>query len=121
MVVANFGVKCVGKENAQHQLDTVGQFYKCSCDWDGKHYCGLTIKWDHNGQKVHLLMPNYVNKALARFQHTPPQKWQDQPYSHVKPTNGAKKQYLQVDDNSPDLDKAGRKFIQEVCGVVRPT
>jgi hypothetical protein len=93
------------------------QFYKCLCNWDGKQYCGLTIKWDHNGQKVHLLMPNYVNKSLARFQHTPPHKRQDQPYPHIKPTYGAKKQYSQVEDDSPTLNKAGKKFIQEVCGV----
>ncbi len=30
---------------------------------------------------------------------------------------GAKKQYSQVEDNSPALDKAGKKFIQEVCRV----
>ncbi len=118
LVVDNFEVKYVGEENAQHLLDTVQQFYKCLCNWDGKRYCGLTIKWDYNGQKVHLSMPNYINNALARFQHTPPQKWQDQPYSHVKPTYGAKKQYSQVEDNSPSLNKAGKKFIQEVCGVL---
>jgi hypothetical protein len=64
-------------------------------------------------------MPNYINKALARFQHAPPQKRQDQPYPHVKPTYGAKKQYSQVEDNFPalDLDRAGKKFIHEVCRV----
>jgi hypothetical protein len=62
-------------------------------------------------------MPNYVNKALVWLQHTLPRNWQDQPYPHVKPTYGAKKQYLQVEDDSPDLVKAGKKFIQEVCGV----
>jgi hypothetical protein len=62
-------------------------------------------------------MPNYVNKALARFQRTPPQKQQDQPYPHVKPTYGAKKQYSQVEDDSPTFNKAGKKFIQEVCRV----
>ena len=35
LVVDDFGVKYVGKENAQHLLDTVQQFYKCSCKWDG--------------------------------------------------------------------------------------
>jgi hypothetical protein len=59
-------------------------------------------------------MPNYVNKALAQFQHTPSQKQQDKPYPHVKPTYGAKKRYSQVEDVSPILDKAGKKFIQEV-------
>ena len=97
--------------------DTMQQFYKCLCNWDGKQYCGLTIKWDCNRQKVHLFMPNYLNKALAWFQHTPPQKRQNQPYPHVKHTYGAKKQYSQVEDNSPAHDKAGKKFIQEVCGV----
>jgi hypothetical protein len=46
LVIDNFGVKYVGKENAQHLLDTVRQYYKCSCDWKGERYCGLTIKWD---------------------------------------------------------------------------
>jgi hypothetical protein len=33
LVVDNFGIKYVGKENAQHLLDTVWHYYKCSCDW----------------------------------------------------------------------------------------
>jgi hypothetical protein len=117
LVVDDFGVKYVGKENAQHLLDTVQKYYKCSCDWEGERYCGLTIKWDYAGRKVHLSMPGYVRKALIRFQHPPPAKRQDQPYPHVKPNYGAKKQYSQEDDDSPALSKAGKKFIQEVCGV----
>jgi hypothetical protein len=53
-------------------------------------------------------MPNYVNKALVWFQHPPPQKRQE---------IWGKKQYSQVEDNSPALNKARKKFIQEVCGV----
>ena len=44
LVVDDFGVKYVGEENAQHLLDTVRKYYKCSCDWKGERYCGLTIK-----------------------------------------------------------------------------
>jgi hypothetical protein len=44
LVVDNFGVKYVGKENAQHLLDTVQHYYKCSCNWKGEQYCGLTLK-----------------------------------------------------------------------------
>jgi hypothetical protein len=36
LVIDNFGVKYVGKENAQHLLDTVQQYYKCSCKWEGE-------------------------------------------------------------------------------------
>jgi hypothetical protein len=32
VVIDNFGGKYVGKENAQHLLDTVRHYYKCSCD-----------------------------------------------------------------------------------------
>jgi len=117
LVVDDFGVKYVGEENAQHLLNVVRQYYTCSCDWDGERYCGLTLKWDYAGRKVHLTMPNYVSKALTRFQHPPPLKPQDQPYPHVKPNYGAKTQYASPDDDSPPLDKAGKKFIQEVCGV----
>jgi hypothetical protein len=47
LVVDDFGVKYVGKENALHLLNTIQKYYKCSCDWDGKRYWELTIKWDH--------------------------------------------------------------------------
>jgi hypothetical protein len=51
--------------------DTVRQYYKCSCDWKGERYCGLTIKCDYEGKKVHIAMHGYVSKALTRFQHPP--------------------------------------------------
>ncbi len=44
LVVDGFGVKYVGLENAQHLLDTIQQYHKCSCDWEAERYCGLTIK-----------------------------------------------------------------------------
>jgi hypothetical protein len=62
-------------------------------------------------------MPGYVTKALTRFQHPPPVKSQVQPYPHAKPNYGAKTQHAMAEDTNPPLDKAGKKFIQEVCGV----
>jgi hypothetical protein len=62
-------------------------------------------------------MPGYVTKALTCFQHPPPVKSQDQPYPHAKPNYGAKNQHATAEDTPPTLDKAGKKFIQEVCGV----
>jgi hypothetical protein len=72
LIVDNFGAKNVGEEHAHHLLETIRQYYKCSADWEGEHYCGLTLKWDYTGRKVHLSMPGYVNKALTRFKHPPP-------------------------------------------------
>jgi hypothetical protein len=36
LVVDDFGVKYVGEKNAQHLLDTVRKYYKCSCKWKGE-------------------------------------------------------------------------------------
>jgi hypothetical protein len=64
-----------------------------------------------------LLMPSYVEKALKCFQHPPPIVPQDQPHQHVKKMYGAKVQLADPLDTSPPLNKAGKKFIQEVMGV----
>jgi hypothetical protein len=45
LVVDDFGVKYVGEEHAQHLLETIRSYYKCSADWEGERYCGLTLKW----------------------------------------------------------------------------
>jgi hypothetical protein len=84
---------------------------------EGERYCGLTIKWDFVGKKVHLLMPSYVEKALKCFQHPPPIVPQDQLHQHVKQTYGAKVQLANPLNTSPPLNKAGNKFVQEVTGV----
>jgi hypothetical protein len=44
LVVVDFRVKYVGKENPQQLLDTVWHYYKCSYNWKGEQYCGLTLK-----------------------------------------------------------------------------
>jgi hypothetical protein len=75
------------------------------------------MKWDYAGKKVHLLMPSYVEKALKRFQHLPPIVPQDQLHQHIKKMYGAKVQLPNPPNKSPRLDKAGKKFIQEVTGV----
>ncbi len=113
----NFGIKYVGKEHAQHLIQMVQKHYKCLLKEQGEQYCGLTIKWDYPGKKVHLSMPLYVKNGLKQFQHPPPIVPQDQPHPHVHKTYGAKVQHAKAPNDSPPLDKAGRKFIQEVTGV----
>ncbi len=89
----------------------------CLFKKEEERYCGLTIKWDYVGKKVHLSMPSYVEKALKRFQHPPPIIPQDQLHQHVKKTYGVKVQLANPLNTSPPLNKARKKFIQEVTGV----
>ena len=115
LVVDDFEVKYVGKENAQHLLDTVRHYYKCSCDWKGEQYCGLTLKWDYKGKKVHVLMPGYVTKALTHFQHPPPVKSQDQPYLHAKPNYGAKTQHATAEVTTPPPSPRRGRNLSKKC------
>ena len=116
LVVKDFEVKYVGEENAQHLLDTVRQYYKCSCDWEGERYCGIAIKWDYKGRKVHLVMPSYLPKEQTRFKHTIPSTPQDQPYPHIKPNYGAKMQNTASEDTSPPSIKRARDLSKRFAG-----
>ena len=66
------------------------------------HYClGLCLPagaYPHAG-------PGYCTKAMQRFHHTAPSKWQNQPYPHTAPTYGASQQYVAAGDTSPPLSK----------------
>jgi hypothetical protein len=68
LVVDDFGVQYVGRENAQHLVDVIAAKYKMTTDWTGALYCGVTLKWDYKARTVDLSMPGYVAKALARFE-----------------------------------------------------
>ncbi len=78
----------------------------------------MNMDWDYDGCKVHVLMLNYVPKALAHFQHQAPRKGpQHQPYPHLKPNYDAKVQYMEDMDKSTLHPKEDKKFIQEVIGT----
>jgi hypothetical protein len=81
---------------------------------EGERYCRLTVEWDYASKKVHLLMLFYIEKALTWFQHPPPIVLQDQLYQHMKKTSGAKVQHANLPDDSPPLDKAGKKLFRRL-------
>ena len=74
LVDDDFGVKYIGEGHTQHLLQTIPKYYQCSVKKEGERYCGLTIKWDYPGKKVHLSMPAYIKNALKRIQHPPPNR-----------------------------------------------
>ena len=118
LVVDDFCVKYVGEEHANHLLEAIKEKYETSHEWEATRYIGLTIEWDYKHQLVHISMPEYITKALQRFQHTMPKKRQDQPYPHTKVTYGAKQQYTETEDTSPAVSKEEKTFIQEVIGTL---
>jgi len=63
-------------------------------------------------------MPGYIERALQRFAHPAPTRPQHSPHAWQKPQYGAKTQYAPSEDESPLLDSAGTKHVQEVLGVL---
>ena len=50
LVVDDFGIKYVGRQHIEHLLRAIKKHYKVSEDWEGKLYCGITLKWNY-GEK----------------------------------------------------------------------
>ena len=47
LFVDNFSVKYTKKADAQHLLTCLEKLYKCTTDWEGKLYLGMTLNWDY--------------------------------------------------------------------------
>ena len=118
LVVDDFGIKYIGKENAQHLIDTIRSQYTMTTDWSGELYCGLTLKWDYANRTVDLSMPGYIEKALRRFEHQPPNRAQHSPYKCTIPQYGAKTQLTQPADTTHPLHKKDTKRLQEIVGTL---
>jgi hypothetical protein len=57
LVVDDFGVKYVGREDAEHLMECIKKIYTISSDWKGSAYCGLTKEWDYKNGTVDLSLP----------------------------------------------------------------
>ena len=114
LCVDDFGVKYVGKNNANHLLTVLQTHYKILRDWSGKRYLGLDLDWEYVHHKVYLSMLTYLADALKRFHHQQQRKPQDQPYPHIKPIYGAKVKYVADADTSPPLKKSDKNSFRRL-------
>jgi hypothetical protein len=104
-------MKYINKDDVEHLISILKQDYKIDTNWEGTRYLGLTLDWDYVKCKVHLSMPGYIENALVRFGHEPPDRPQMQPYPHTIPTYGATVQYANATNESPAATKAKEKYI----------
>ena len=116
LCVDDFGVKYFAKHNLNHLISSLLKNYKTSTDYSGTNYCGLTLGWHYNEGYVDVSMPEYVQKALAKFQHVPPSTPQYAPHQWTRPAYGARIQFASCPDTSPQLDKKLTRHVQSVVG-----
>jgi hypothetical protein len=118
LIVDNFGVKYISKNDIDHLTSILKQDYEINTDWEGTQYLQLTLNWDYKKRNVHLSMPGSIKNALIRFSHKLPNKLQLQPHPHMLPTYGATVQYAKADYVSPSTTNAEGKYIRKVIGVL---
>ena len=54
IVVNDFMVKYVGKENVDHLIKCIKEKYELTEDWSGDLYCGIKLHWDYNACTVNI-------------------------------------------------------------------
>ena len=64
LCVDDFGVKYVNDDDAHHLINAIKQNFKCSVDWNGNYYLGLTLNWDYTNRHVGISMPGYIKATL---------------------------------------------------------
>ena len=114
LCVDEFGVKYVGKENADHIINTINKHYSCSEDWAGTLYCGITLDWNYKQHYLDISMPKYIPKLLQRFKHKTPTHPQHSPYQAPPKTYGAAAQDPMTIDTTNKLNEPRIKNIQRV-------
>ena len=80
LLVDDFGVRYVNKEDAEHLMSVSKQNYEVTEDWEGGRYIGMHLRWDYSGRKVHFAMPGYAEKVLRGFLHEHPRRKQCSPF-----------------------------------------
>jgi len=97
LCVDDFGVKYFCRADADHLIAAIQGDYECTVDWTGSTYCGMNLQWNYDQEYVDVTMHDYVDRALAKYNHTPPQRPQHAPHAWLEPKYG--KQGPQVPAN----------------------
>jgi endonuclease I len=102
----DFGIKYIGKENADHLLNALKEMYEVTEDCSGKLYCGISLDWDYKKKTVDLSMPGYIANALHKIQH--------------KHQTGLNTHLIQPEHHSMDQRSSShRKFLTLPCSLHR--
>ena len=88
-------------------------------DPSGTKFLGFFLDWVYSARKVYLLMPNYVQHALHRLQHSLPTRLQHAPHRHKKTVYGQKIQFSDSQDDTKEffLSASAKTPIQRVIGI----
>jgi hypothetical protein len=81
LLVDNFGMKYINKDDVNHLIKFLKQKYKLTKDLDRNLYCGIKLKWNYDYRTLDILMPGYIIKQLQKYKHAIPTKPKHCPYT----------------------------------------
>ncbi len=116
-VADNFGIKSASRNHVLHLKTTLEEHYTVTMDWDGSLFCGINIDWNYPAGTINLNMPNYIPKALLKFQHLAPNLPQHQPNKHSPIQYGSQVQRVDIGTSCP-LSPDAIKCIQDIVGTL---
>jgi hypothetical protein len=129
LAVDDFGIKYIGKDDLQHLYNALQkETYNIVEDHAGKLYCSINLKWNYDNEYIDLSKPKYIMEQLTCYAHPAPGRPPHYPFLPNPITYNKDTQAPTPTDDSPLLDNAGKKCIQQVNGsflyyawVVDPT
>ena len=84
---------------------------------DGVHI-GRALGWDYYKMEVLVSMPNYVTKALHKFQHPTPKRAQYGPHQWMRSNYGAEKQLATPLDTSLTIPEERKRRIHNIIVTI---
>ena len=66
LVVDNFGMKYIQKQDLDHLINSLEKYYDVALDLEGKEYVKIELECDYANKKVYLSMKSYLEKALRQ-------------------------------------------------------
>jgi hypothetical protein len=69
LIVDDFAVEYMGKDNAGHLRNDLLRIYELTMDWEITVYPGMTLEWDYQKRTCDISMTGYVANFLSKFQH----------------------------------------------------
>ncbi len=104
LVVDNFGIKYINKDDVNHLISSIKKFYSLTKYWMGNLYCGIQLNWDYENWTLDLSMSGYIKKKIQEYGHIISKKAQTCTYSPEPKRHGTEAQTPLPPDASAKLD-----------------
>ena len=97
LVVDDFGIKWIKREDLDHLISALEQKYEMKVDMESKQYVGIDLLWDYTARTLTCTMDEYIATALQELQHLAPKQHFKGPSKAIQPQYGASIQYIEDD------------------------